>query len=99
MHNVCGYIDKIINGVNIKMKKRLIKMSITNGDLDDIQVELTPEDADNMIKLKKLDAADVRTGTCPECKYSPLSKKDGIIYCKNCGSAFKIMNNDAFEII
>lgn len=80
------------------MQKRLIK-AITNGELADVNVDFNVNDAEHMIPLKSLDSADVKTDTCPECRYSPLSRKDGIKFCKSCGATFKIFNGEVFELI
>jgi hypothetical protein len=79
------------------MKKRLIK-AITNGELEDIKIEVTPQDGENMEKLKSLDSAEVRTGTCPKCEYSPLEDQEGYKICKNCGTAYKIFNDETYVV-
>lgn len=76
--------------------KRLI--AITNGELADDEITLTPMDGEEMIKLKTLDATQVKTNTCPQCQYSPLENQEGYKVCKNCGMAYKIFNDEVFVI-
>jgi len=76
--------------------KRLI--AITNGDLeyDNINVDISnPQD---MILLKSLDGAEVRTNTCPMCKYSPLIIHEGYKICKNCGGVYKNFKENIYMI-
>ena len=77
--------------------KRLV--AITNGDLEYIDVEINPLDGEDMIPLKELDSSDVKNYRCPECKYSPLTDKEGYLVCKNCGTAYKIFDEFACCII
>ena len=76
--------------------KRLV--AITNGDLKykDLDVDVT--NAEDMMLLKTLDSTNVKTGTCPQCTYSPLEKKDGYKICKNCGATYKIFNNEVYLV-
>ena len=75
------------------------RLAITNGELDDVEVTLTPNAVEETVELKQLDAANVRSSTCPQCKYSPLDKQDGLIFCKSCGSTYKVVDDAVYELI
>ena len=75
------------------------RLAVTNGELDDVEVTLTPNDADGVVQLQQLDAADVRSGRCPSCTYSPLSRQDGILFCKSCGTSYKVIDDNVYEVI
>ena len=79
--------------------KRL-KKAIRPGELDFVEVELHPEDAEELIQLKELDAAMI-TGKeqCPKCGYAPLQYQEGYIYCQNCGGAYKSFNDEVYEVL
>ena len=78
------------------LMKRLV--AITNGDLEYVNVEVNPNDGENLLPLKKLDSADVKNNRCPECKYSPLEEQEGYLICKNCGNAYKVFDNQVFLV-
>ena len=80
--------------------RRLKKLSTMPGELDYVEVELEHSDAEDMIELKELDAAQVKTELhCIECGYEPLKTQEGIIYCQKCGTSYKVFQNKVFEII
>ena len=37
-------------------------------------------------------------GTCPKCEYSPLEDQEGYKICKNCGTAYKIFNDETYVV-
>ena len=81
--------------------KRLISrklLAITNGALEDLQIDITPSKAEELIPLKTLDSAQVKSNKCPNCKYSPLDKMEGYHVCKNCGYAYKVFDNKVYIV-
>jgi len=76
--------------------KRLI--AITNGDLEYVNIEVSPNNGEDLIRLKRFDSADVKTNTCPQCDYSPLDNQEGYKVCKNCGAAYKIFNDIVYLV-
>jgi len=76
--------------------KRLV--AITNGDLEYMDISVDVTKGEDMILLKTLDSTNVKTGICPQCKYSPLDEQEGYKVCKNCGSAYKIFENDVYLV-
>lgn len=76
--------------------KRLV--AITNGDLEYMDITVDPNKGEDLILLKTLDATQVKTNTCPECQYSPLDDREGYMVCKNCGSAYKIFDNEVYLV-
>ena len=80
--------------------KHLIKKATMPGEKNYIDVELTHNDAEDMVQLNELDAASIKSERkCVECGYKPLKTKEGIIYCQNCGSSYKVFNDNVFEIL
>ena len=79
--------------------KRL-KKAVQPGELDYVDVEINPNDAEKLIQLQELDAASV-TGKnkCPKCGYAPLQRQEGFIYCQNCGGAYKSFNDEVYEVL
>lgn len=77
--------------------KRLV--AITNGDLEYVDIDVIPNQGEDLIELKSFDSTDVKTNTCPECKYSPLVNKEGFKVCKNCGSAYKVFDNKVYLVV
>lgn len=76
--------------------KRLV--AITNGELEYMDISVDTKEAEDMILLKALDATEVKTGTCPQCDYSPLDNQEGYLVCKNCGCAYKVFDNEVYIV-
>ena len=70
------------------------------GELHYVEVRLDHHDAEDMIKLPELDAAQVKSEHhCIECGYEPLQTQEGIMYCQKCGTAYKVFQNNVYEIV
>lgn len=79
--------------------KRLRKATMP-GELNYVQVRLDHNDAEDMIELSLLDAAQIKSEKhCVECGYEPLQAQEGIIYCQKCGTSYKIFQDKVYEII
>lgn len=73
--------------------------AITNGDLEYTNVSVDVSRGEGLSLLKELDSAEVKTNTCPYCTYSPLENEEGLKVCKNCGSAYKIFNDNVYIVV
>ena len=76
--------------------KRLV--SISEGELEHVQVDIVPTQHSDMILLKSLDGGDVKNGRCPSCKYAPLDKQHGYYLCKNCHSLYKVYDDNVYLV-
>lgn len=80
--------------------RHLIRQATIPGEKNYVDVELTHNEAEDMIQLNELDSATVRSERkCVECGYEPLKTREGIIYCQNCGSSYKVFKDRIYEIL
>ena len=79
--------------------RRLTREGFTAGDFDRVRAVPLLTGTETLVELKALDSADVRSGRCPYCGYSPLTKTRDVTWCKACGTAWRIMDSHVYELL